>query len=131
MLHPSGGRGTGRASHYCCQHKRLCSCTNSNKFEQTACRCHHKVLAKQLFSRDFAHFGEVCLPLLYCEHHFLHDTGLCQDDVKVLGVVLQVERLLVDCHQVVAMIIPHFGPIHSISVLMHDINFSRWPIHGT
>ena len=46
VLHPNGGTGTGRASHYHCWHQCLHSCANSNKFEQTACGCHHKVLAK-------------------------------------------------------------------------------------
>ena len=52
------------------------------------------------------------------------------NDVKVLGVVLQVEHLLVNLRQVAATIIPHFGLIHGISVLMHDINFSRQLIYG-
>ena len=55
MLHPSGGRGTRRASHYHCRHKCLRFCANSNKFEQTACRCHHKVLAKQLLNPHSSH----------------------------------------------------------------------------
>ena len=55
MPHPSGGRGTGRISHYHCQHKHLSSCTNSNKFEQIACGCHHKVLANELFNPHPSH----------------------------------------------------------------------------
>ena len=62
MLHPSGGRGTGRASHYHCQHKHLCSCANSNKFEQTACGCHHKVLAKELFNPHPSHAWHEGMP---------------------------------------------------------------------
>ena len=62
MPHPNGGRGTGRVSHYCCQHKHLHSCTNSNKFEQIACGCHHKVLANQLFNPHPSHAWHKRMP---------------------------------------------------------------------
>ena len=62
MPHPSGGRGTRRVSRYHCRHKCLRSCTNSNKFEQTACRCHHKVLANQLFNPHPSHAWHKGMP---------------------------------------------------------------------
>ena len=57
-----GGEVPGELAVTVGRHKRLRSCANSNKFEQTACGCHHKVLAKQLFNPHPSHAWHEGMP---------------------------------------------------------------------
>ena len=55
LRHILMGKGTGSSSHYCCRHKHQSLCDNCNLFEQTACGCHHKVLANHPFNLHTSH----------------------------------------------------------------------------
>ena len=75
--------------------------------------------------RYFTLFSEVPPPCLFHEHHILCDAGFQQDDVQILGMILQVEGLLIGVRQVVLTVVNHLSPILAVPVLKHNIH----PLH--
>ena len=73
---------------------------------------------------------KVLVPCCLGEHHVLHDARLRHNNLKIFGMILEVEHCLLSCRQVVLMVCDHLGQIHVVSVLTCGIQVSSRPLVG-